>query len=207
MIRDRDIRATLTSAIDQQHGGDRDALLISELGLCCGNARIDLALVNGSLNGYEIKSERDTLERLAGQEAVYSEILDTVTIVASGCHVDAIADSVPSWWGVTEARVDVATGRLVLVEIRAPGWNHDVNADMLVQLLWRDEVLEELEQRDLGRGLRSKPRRVLWEALSSSVSVDELRELVRLRLKSRSDWRSPSPPSSGGGSLRSGATS
>ena len=32
-------------------------LLIHELGVCAGLARVDIALVNGSLHGFEIKSE------------------------------------------------------------------------------------------------------------------------------------------------------
>src|SRR5688572_30584359 len=100
-MRDRDIRTSLHQQLERAHRHYADeTLFIDELGLCQGNARIDLAVVNGSLSGYEIKSECDTLQRLPHQIEVYSRALDYITIVASETHIDKIIVLIPEWWGV-----------------------------------------------------------------------------------------------------------
>jgi hypothetical protein len=54
-------------------------IIIDELGLCRGTVRVDIAVVNGVLKGYEIKGDQDTLRRLASQAATYNRIFDTMT--------------------------------------------------------------------------------------------------------------------------------
>jgi hypothetical protein len=58
----------------------------------------------------------------------------------------------------------------------------------LAQLLWRDEALDELRQRGQARGLSAKARHYVWERLADVVPLEELRAVVRLRLKARSEW-------------------
>ena len=168
-VRDRDIRATLRRELWTAHPGP-DARLIDELGICQGNARIDVALVNGALNGFEIKSEADTLERLATQAAIYSRVLDTVVIVASSCHVDAIADAVPDWWGIMDVRGCVPL--LQLNEVRGAERNPGVDGSLLVQLLWRDEALAALAERGLTQGFVSKPRREIWARVADALTLE-----------------------------------
>ena len=66
------LRPALRAHLDQQQLACPDTILIEELGLCQGLARIDLATVSGVLHGYEIKSNRDRLSRLASQAETYS---------------------------------------------------------------------------------------------------------------------------------------
>ena len=81
MIRDAEVRPALRTYLEQQESARPDTILIEELGLCQGRARIDLATVSGVLHGYEIKSPRDRLSRLASQAATYCRVLDRVTLV------------------------------------------------------------------------------------------------------------------------------
>src|SRR5579859_7106317 len=102
-MRDIDIRQTLMNEMCRLHQGDSETLIVEELGLCQGMARVDVAVVNGSLHGYEIKSERDTLFRLPGQRDVYNRALDFVTIIAASAHVEKIHEMIPRWWGIWKA--------------------------------------------------------------------------------------------------------
>src|SRR5258708_29715408 len=86
LMRDLDVRRALLAQLRQEHD-QRDSLIVEELGLLEGRLRIDVALVNGVFAGYEIKSEVDTLERLASQQAAYSAVFDLVTIVAGPRHL------------------------------------------------------------------------------------------------------------------------
>lgn len=60
---DYDIRVSLKETLANEHKGT-DTIIVDELPICWGDARIDLAVINGRINGYEIKSDRDTLDRL-----------------------------------------------------------------------------------------------------------------------------------------------
>jgi hypothetical protein len=193
-IRDVDIRRRLVAEVRRLHESEPDTLILHEVGLCQGAVRVDLAVVNGSFNGYEIKSEADTLARLPGQRAVYSRTLDFVTIVTCDKHTKAARQAVPRWWGIWSA-LSTEQG-LALREIRTPSRNPRLDARAVAELLWREEALEELEKLGAANGLRSKPRPVLWERLSSELPIDELRAIVRRRLKTRGErWRStPGPP-------------
>jgi len=191
-MRDIDIRRALLSEMVRLYRGEPDTRIVEELGLCQGIARIDIAAVNGSVHGYEIKSEYDTLARLPSQANIYSRALDFVTIVTAQSHADKISDLVPDWWGIWIAVKDDGNLRLEVSRESEP--NPEINPFAVAQLLWRDEALQALIDRGLATGLRSKPRGELWHRLASDLTVDDLRDIVRERLKRRgADWRSPSP--------------
>ena len=97
-MRDSDIRMALHGLLQARYGDDPNTLIRHEVGLCAGKRRIDVALVNGELAGYEIKSDEDTLIRLAGQAEVYSRVLDRVTLVTTEHHLDHALDVIPYWW-------------------------------------------------------------------------------------------------------------
>src|SRR5437868_15105658 len=88
----------------RRHSTEPDTLVVEELGLCQGIARVDLAVVNGNVHGYEIKSECDTLARLPGQISVYSRTLEFVTVITASAHIGNVRHRVPRWWGIWEAR-------------------------------------------------------------------------------------------------------
>ena len=187
-MRDIDIRKVLLKSFQRQYKSDTDTLIIPELGLCQGDARVDLAIVNGLIHGYEIKSERDTLNRLSGQQDIYNKVLDCVTVVAGSCHLSKIKKIVPKWWGISEAKYK--NKKLTIVEVRPCKENATVDPSALVQLLWRDEALSILKQRNLHKGVVSKPRNLIWGRLVECLPLNELRYEVRKKIKTRQNWRS-----------------
>lgn len=81
MLRDLDIRRALRALLAEGHAGEPGARVVDELGIRQGSARVDLAVINGSINGFEIKSDADRLDRLGRQRDAYGTVLDTVTLV------------------------------------------------------------------------------------------------------------------------------
>jgi len=187
-MKDIDIRQILLSDLDQKYRSDPDTVIIEELGLCQGISRVDIAVVNGSIHGFEIKSDQDTLKRLPGQVEIYSRSLDEVTLVVGSKHLKEAMNLVPKWWGIITAKETEETTNLSMRRKRKPNPSPDPFA--FVQLLWREEVLQALEERGLHSGLASKPRTVLWNKLAEYLSFEELGSLVRFTLKSRENWRS-----------------
>lgn len=172
----------------QRYADDPTTFVVDELGLCMGAARVDVAVVNGSVHGYEIKSPRDTLARLPRQADIYGQVLDYVTIVAAEGHAEAARSTVPDWWGVWCATEREGTIRLR--QIRKGRRNPAVDPLAIAQLLWRDEALGVLSNRGLAAGLASKPRREIWRRLAQALPLEDLRKVVRDALKSRPPhWR------------------
>ncbi|WP_197480754.1 sce7726 family protein [Rhodococcus sp. EPR-157] len=65
---------------------------------------MDVAVVNGALSGFELKSARDTLRRLPKQIEIYSRVLDHAVLVVADNHLDSAMSLVPDWWGVVSAQ-------------------------------------------------------------------------------------------------------
>lgn len=184
--RDADIREALRARLRAAHHGEDDTLLVEEMGLCQGEVRIDLGIINGHFIGYEIKSPRDTLERLPGQASVYSRTLDQVTVVTCERHLKGVVGLVPAWWGVEI--VQRAGSGISFDCVREAQQNPSVDPAALVQLLWRHEVLSILIENQWDRGVRTKAKQVLWDRLVESVDPHALHVIVRNRLKARDDW-------------------
>lgn len=204
-MRDIDVRAALYANLAIDHADEADeTLVVDELGLC-GEVRVDVAIINGALTGFELKSARDTLRRLPNQITVYSQVLDFAELVVAENHVEAATEILPKWWGI---RVAFWRGDVVEVErAREPRRNVNVDPYSLAQLLWRDEALDELSLRSADRGVRSKPRPAVWRRLTETVATEELRDVVRNRLKLRSGWRAGALSAPGGGGSPTDATS
>jgi hypothetical protein len=190
-MRDLDVRQMLRKHLQDRFAFDPETRIIEELGVCQGSVRIDIAVANCALHGYEIKSAADTLQRLPVQAVAYSKIFDHVTIVTAGCHLVATLQIIPDWWGVIRA-VEQHFG-LSLEAVRTPGHNPGIDPYSVAQLLWREEALALLEQGGWARGVRSKPREQVWRRLVDVLPLTELCEQVRDRLKSREGWRVAAP--------------
>jgi len=204
VLRDSEIRSELHSMLRALYAHDQYTAIIDELSLCQGESRVDLAVVNGSLSGYEIKSDRDSLSRLPLQSETYALCFDTMTIVVGSRHLEACSKRVPYWWGIWEA---TRTSEGVKIEPRrGPQKNPNVSPDRLVQLLWKNEVAESL--RTLGYTPSPKAgRRELWSFLVSVSTPKQLSQIVRDRIRARGDWRSGPTPFRRGDLSRSAANS
>lgn len=65
-----------------------------------GACKADVAILNGTATVYEIKSERDSLSRLANQIENYKKVFAKTYVIASEGHVKGVFDTVPKDVGV-----------------------------------------------------------------------------------------------------------
>ncbi len=193
MPSDADIRPALRAQLLANHAREADTRIIDELGLCRGRVRVDVAVVNGLLHGYEIKSERDSLRRLDSQVEFYGRVLDRATLVVGDRHVARALDLVPEWWGVL--RIHPTAKGLRFKTVRRGRKNPCRNSRSLVELLWLDDAIALLEQCGAARGVRGKPRRIVWDRVCQSFDLDEIATAVRARLKARAATPAPASQS------------
>ena len=100
---------------------NKEALVLHELGLAHGRVRVDVAVLNGVLHGYEIKSDSDSLNRLEIQIEVYRQALQKLTLVVAERHASNVFDFAPDWCGVllvSSSRAFRATSATIIFNIK-----------------------------------------------------------------------------------------
>lgn len=188
-MRDADVRAAVRRKLHCKHGADSNTRIVEEMGIWSGSVRIDLAVINGELHGYELKSDRDTLERLPFQADLYSRVFDRVELVVGARHSDKAAKLVPKWWAISVATMNNGSVHLRPMIGYPGGKNPNPEPYLVAQLLWKEEAVAILDAHGLATGFRSKRIRVLHERLAASLTLAELSKEVREALKRRpSEW-------------------
>jgi hypothetical protein len=103
-LRDSDIRGPLHRWLLDQHANDAETSVIHELKLPRPTARVDIAVVNGDLAAFEIKSDVDSLARLPRQILSFNKVFDRICVVTTKRHAQAVQRTIPHWWGISIAK-------------------------------------------------------------------------------------------------------
>lgn len=182
-MRDIDVRQALRRRLASRYASDPSTRVVEEMGIWANSVRIDVAVINGELIGYEIKSERDTLERLPLQAEIYSLVFDKVNLVIADRHLIKGQGVVPDWWGLITSCAK--RSRIELKQVRPAKRNRNLSPIHLARLLHREEALSILESLNAASGVRSKALEIVLERLVAILSVSDLRIAVREALRQR----------------------
>lgn len=188
-MKDYHLRTALKRKLHARYFQDPDTLIVDELGLRHGAARIDVAVINGVIHGFELKSDCDNLKRLPSQIKIYNSVLDRITLVVGNRHIEEAGSLVPDWWGIKLAERG-ARGGIRFTDVRRPQRNPFQDILAVCKLLWREEALTLLEELDKAEGVRSKPRAMIYAKLAEAADPDLIRSWVRHQMRSRTNWRS-----------------
>lgn len=189
-MNDSQIRASFHQKCLRKHHRDPSTLVVDELGLRHGKCRADIAVINGHLIGYEIKSDVDSLRRLSDQIDSYNAVFDRVSAVVAECHLSEAVAMLPEWWGVISVR-EGQCGTTHFESIRRSKQNIHVDDYAIAQLLWRNEAQEILVNLGIhGKQLQEK-RSNLYGYIVNELDSSELRKTVKQYLMKRTNWRHP----------------
>lgn len=187
MLKPSDIRINLRNWVSQHLCSDSSDAMIDELGFVNQQAgrsvdatfRADLALANGRLVGFEIKSGADTLKRWQAQCIAYYNVFDEVWLCTHGRHLEKALGITPK--GVGILLMDDLGGVAVM---RPAVLNTRVNAYDLSGLLWREDLDELCEDHDVPTKKR-ETKAQLRVRVSQSLPIEYIRVSVLRRLKAR----------------------
>ncbi len=163
-------------------------MVIHELGLAHAKRRVDVAVIDREIHGYEIKSGKDRLDRLKGQLQVYTKSLHKLTLVVATKHLKRVDEIVPAWCGVIEVLVD-PEGRVNLKEVRKAERNPSVDPFIVAHLLWRDEVQDILSKYCAPPEILRAPRAKLYKLLVEKTAEPNLTEIIKAAMTDRTTWR------------------
>ncbi|MCH8013119.1 MAG: sce7726 family protein [Candidatus Marinimicrobia bacterium] len=187
ILKDYQIRSALKRKVLTQYSRRQKTLILEELSLHHGMVRIDVAVINDILHGFEIKSDGDTLERLPEQMKVYSEIFDRITLIVGYRHAYEALKMIPDWWGVKLVNIG-PRGGIHFAEARGPRQNPSPDKLSIVMLLWREEALDLLDEINTTKGFRSKSRMEIYKRLVEVTDIDIIRSKVLHQFKYRTNW-------------------
>jgi hypothetical protein len=198
---DPDIRNVLMAELNRKFCDPIHDLILQEFG--CKGARIDVAVVNGSLHGFEIKSDSDSLERLDKQVAQYSRIFDFITLVCGKRLFSSASKIIPEWWGLqlAQSKNEIVT----LTKIRQSRRNPSQDKVALARMLWKDEALSCL-RRNGYKGVTAKnSAEEVWNEAANRLGLRALAGEVRLAIKARggSGFEKRSVPNGGSRTIES----
>lgn len=146
-------------------------------------ARADVAMINGELAGFEIKSDVDRLSRLAAQIEFYGRIFDRAAVVTGPKHVSLLRRKLPSWWGLWVA--ESAAGNIALYRDRLGERNESPSRRARLALLSRNEMAAVLREHgacaEVCRGRRGALEEELLSRLTAAQLADAVREALRQR--------------------------
>ena len=186
---DKEIRTALKYSLEKQYSNIANTLIIDELGVGLGQARIDVAVVNGNLHGYELKSDKDSLYRLENQASAYNKVFDKITLISVKKHVFEALKKIPEWWGIKIAESG-SRGTIKFHSIRRPKKNIEAESISILELLWKDEAISFLDEIDTMNNFKGKTKKEIYMRIADKASINVIREKVRNVLRSRLDWRS-----------------
>ena len=165
-----------------------NTLVLNELGLKHGKCRADIAVINGHLTGYEIKSDLDSIKRLSEQIRIYSNVFNRAYLILTEVHLETASTLLPEWWGIILAKKG-NRGAINFAFLKKSQDNPKVDDYSVAQLLWHSEVKQKLIQLGFSQKECSKRRSILYEMLTSRVKEKKLRKYVKECLLSRGNWR------------------
>lgn len=184
---DHDIREAFLNLLNDKYRDRLDVVIHEELQICNGSVRADITVTEDTFWGFEIKSEKDTLDRLPEQIIRYGEVFDYCTLICSPKYEEAAKKLLPDFWGLYIAAPEDVGIRFSVV--REPRFNAYLVPYRVTQMLWRDQSLALLASKGLERGLRSKARWDIWDRIVDKIPLGEIRAAAREALSNRVEAR------------------
>jgi hypothetical protein len=172
-----EIRAALRERLAASPQG-AGAAFIAEMFVDGFSRRADLVMANGKLAAFEIKSDRDSLDRLDGQLRSYLRFFEQVSVVCAERHLPGVLATAPAEVGVLRV---ASNGDIRLV--RPPLTVQGHTAREWVSFLPVDEVRNLLRSQRL---LVSGSRDMLLQRCDT-IEVSTIRAFVLEYLKRRDE--------------------
>jgi len=182
---DRSIRTVLINKLNEKYKADPETAIIPEFTLPHASARVDIAVINGVMHGYELKSDIDNLLRLTSQKDAYNLIFDKLTLVVGKNHIVEALSLIPDWWGVTIAKITQKGLEPLLIPIREAHHNPNQDTLAIANILWKEEAISILEDLGESKSLRNMSKAYICHKLIESLNECDLKKYVKRSLINR----------------------
>lgn len=180
LSREQDIKVALIDWLYNKGLLD-DATIINEMVVANWSRRADLAVANGHLQAFEIKSDFDTLKRLDGQLEIFTSRFEKVTVVCSKKFTYEVSKKVKSEVGIIEFQKK--DGCIKFKVIQRGRISSISNKKVLIGFLLKKEVFELLKCNNI-KFSADFSKKVI-EEIALNISYSKIRDFVISCIKAR----------------------
>lgn len=167
---DKDMREALFSYFEDSMQKVR---FIEEINM--GKSRADAIMISeNEIVGFELKSDRDSFARLAGQIKDYDRYYDKNYLVIGKHFVDKAEDKVPDYWGIIEV-CEEENNKIEAHILKAADRVPEDNLRRQLGFLWRNELINIVRRHKLG-GVSDKNKVKLANMLYKGIDRDILKK-------------------------------
>lgn len=168
---DKDMREPLFDYLEEFYGKIR---IFEEKN--AGGSRADvIGVIDGSLLGFEIKSDSDSYTRLKTQTKDYDKFCDINFLVVGKSHRKQAEFHIPSYWGIICIYEE---GEKVQVEmLQIPGQNPHVSIRRQIEFLWRPELSQIQKWNDMPE-YKQKSKEFVRDKIVEKVPEVELKHEI-----------------------------
>lgn len=184
MISEADIRRGMIASLSARHLLGPNRVVLEEMPVGRGSARVDIAVVSNMVAGYELKSEADSLSRLQRQATFYNRAFDEMTLVTTSSHLESAMHLIPEWWAVMIANV-TKPASLEINTFRPGRTNPVVLITGYLKFLERCELIALLDIHNKAKGMRSARWSELASHIRTNLSDEDIAAGVRRQLLQR----------------------
>lgn len=181
MKHDADVRSIVLSELNEKYANNSDTRIVNELGIANGNSRIDIAVINGILHGYELKSESDSLKRLSRQASYYDKIFERMTLVIDKKFLVQAKEIVPKWWGISVVNADYSK----TISVRKGRKIKTKDYPTLLNLLWKQELTGLLDYLEYPKKCKKFRKDDIYEIVLQDKRKDTIKKYIYSVLKKR----------------------
>lgn len=177
-LKDEDIRPIL---FDRYESSNERIRFFEEL--CVGKTRTDAVLVCDKLIGFEIKSDRDSLERLQRQVKDYNRFFDLNYVVVGTRYLEKVKTVIPPCWGIFHVYLDEEN--MLLLELEREATKNDkVRLTNQYGMLWKSELMAIIKRnhiRGYSQKNKMKLKHLIMDQLPEQQAKAELLEELMQR--------------------------
>lgn len=141
---------------------------------CIGKSRADAIMVSDEITGFEIKSDKDSLERLEKQIKNYNRFCDKVYLVVGNKFLEKAETMLPQFWGMYLVYAD-DEGTIRIEMIREAQQNPRIRLKTQMKLLWRNELTQIVRKYRMG-GVTKRNKRQLVELIMEKLPKEQVRQ-------------------------------
>lgn len=162
--------------------------VFQEFGIMEGSVIADIVTIDmfdGTISGYEIKSDDDNFRRFPKQMDAYSKVFDFNHLIIGSRLSRQVNENCecPSGWGIEIAH------EAELETIRHSARNMSASVYELVRLIWRNEAYALLKRHGLGKRMSAASRGRMWAVLCERVDTCVLRSEILRTITERKGWK------------------
>ncbi|EPN4987716.1 sce7726 family protein [Vibrio alginolyticus] len=178
-LNDADIRPKLIDFLKAKAVKPRRVL--EELHVHRGNAIADVVTIHNEAHCYEIKGDKDKIERINQQGKYFNKAFSKITLVTTERKLKEAVDKIPPFWGIIVAYI--SGSEVKFRHVRRTEFNPLFEKEIALATLWKSElnylnqemelnISRTINKRDFASELSEKMNKIqICRSIANSLAV------------------------------------